>query len=325
MANGRESREKAEDNIPEKKSDSIEIPVGKWFGGMRNNPWMPAAIALAVVLILVLIFKGGGGGATGNVVSGDTAGNNLIGFINSQGQGTAELSSIEEKDGFYEATVNYNGQDIPVFVTLDGKYLISSKIPLAGGAADASDTGTATAEPVDVQIGDSPSEGNKDALVTIVEFTDFQCPYCGKYYTETYSQIKENYIDTGKVFYAVKNFPLSFHENAQKAAEAALCVKDQKGDAGYFKMHDKLFSNQDSLSIDNYKKWAREIGAVGSKFDTCLDSGQFADAVKQDLAYGQSIGVQGTPAFFINGVLLSGAQPYSNFQSAIEAALTAAG
>ena len=101
-------------------NDSIEIPVGKYFNMMRANPWILATVVLGVVLILVLIFgRGSGGGSDGVVVSDSVASGNLLSFINAQGKGTATLTSIDKKDGFYEVTVKYNGQDIPVLSVHD--------------------------------------------------------------------------------------------------------------------------------------------------------------------------------------------------------------
>ncbi len=175
---------------------------------------------------------------------------------------------------------------------------------------------------VQVEAGDSTVKGKKNAPVTIIEFSDYECPFCGRHFEQTYPLLISNYVDTGQVKLVFKDFPLtSIHPNAQKAAEAARCVREQKGDDGYFKMHDKLFQNQQSLSIENYKSWAREIGAIGAQFDTCLDSGKFASAVQRDQQIGSGAGVQGTPAFFVNGVSINGAQPYEAFRSAIEAEL----
>ena len=178
--------------------------------------------------------------------------------------------------------------------------------------------------PVDVEIGDSPILGDKDAPVTIVEFSDYECPYCGRHFTDTYPQIKSNYIDTGEVNLVFKNFPLNFHPNAQKAAEAAECAREQ---GKFWEMHDKLFENQVTLSVENYKIWAKGLGLDAGKFNTCLDTGKMAKVVQDDLKYGQEIGVQGTPAFFIgNGdsyTMVSGAQPYSAFEQVIEAKLAA--
>src|SRR3989338_2784146 len=105
-----------------------------------------------------------------------------------------------------------------------------------------------------VEVKDSPVLGSKDAKVTMIEFSDYECPFCGRHFTQTYPQLKKDYIDTGKVKLFWKDFPLSFHPQAQKSAEAAHCVKELKGDAGYWAMHDKLFTNQQSLGIENFKK-----------------------------------------------------------------------
>jgi protein-disulfide isomerase len=303
----------------EMSDEVIQIPVGKWLYFLKHNHWRTLSIILGVLLIVSLffVFRGSSG-----AVSGEKAASNLIDFVNSQGNGVAEFVSVEEKSGMYEVTVSFNGQKIPVYVTLDGKNLVSNVFPLDGSLTQEANP-TGSNEPIDVSVGGSPSKGSKSAKVTVVEFTDYQCPFCAKYYSESYKKIVKNYVDTGKVLYVIKDFPLNFHDQAQKAAEAARCVGDQKGDTGYFRMHDKLFENQQSLSEANYKVWAKEIGVDAKKFDECLTSGKFADGVKADLAYGQQIGISGTPGFFVNGKLVSGAQPYSVFEQLIEAELDA--
>ena len=175
--------------------------------------------------------------------------------------------------------------------------------------------------PVDVSIDDDAVKGDEDAPVTMIEFTDYECPYCESYFTEAYDKIIKNYVDTGKVKYVVRDFPLPFHEKAIPAANAAECAKEEGGDEMYFKYHDLLFKNQTSLSIENYKKWAGELGIDQAKFDACVDENRFKDEIEADMTEGQSYGVQGTPAFFINGILVSGAMPYASFEQAIEAAL----
>jgi len=313
----KEQKDEKEKTVGEKKNDVIEIPIGKFFSRVRNNPWIASTLVLLLVLVFVIFFRGNS--LTGNVVSTNVAGDDLISFINAQGKGNATLISIDQEGTLYKAVVGFQGQQIPVYVTLDGKYLVSQPIPLTGGQQPSANPGK-----VDVVIGDSPRKGSKDAKVTIVEFSDYQCPFCGKFYTDTYKQLVKDYVDTGKVQIIFKDFPLTaIHEHAQKAAEAARCAREQIGDTGYFMMHNKMFENQDKLAVDDLKKLARTLDIDGKKFDSCLDSGKYEQAVKDDEAYGQKLGVTGTPAFFINGQKLEGAQPYSAFKKIIDQELAA--
>ena len=162
--------------------------------------------------------------------------------------------------------------------------------------------------------------GSPDAPVTIVEFSDFQCPYCERFYTQTFSQLKENYIDTGKVRFVFKDFPLSFHEKAMPAALAAECAGEQ---GKYWDMHDKLFGEQQrwvksDKPNDVFKEFAKELDLNGDQFNECLDSQKYQAEIQADQQEGLAAGVQGTPAFFINGQFISGAQPYQVFQQVID-------
>lgn len=159
--------------------------------------------------------------------------------------------------------------------------------------------------------------GNKNAPITIVEFTDYQCPYCERHFSETFPQLKKEYIDTGKVKLIVRDFPLNFHQNAMDAAIAAECAGDE-GDAKYFEMHHKLFENQNALAVNDLKKYAKEIGLNESRFNTCLDTQKYKSEVEKDLKDGQKYGVSGTPGFFINGWFLRGAMPFASFQQIID-------
>ena len=142
---------------------------------------------------------------------------------------------------------------------------------------------------------------------------------------QTLPQIKETYIDSGKVYYVFKDFPLAFHPNAQKAAEAARCAGAQ---GAYQPMHEQLFENQSQWSgqnaaaaLDTFVGYAGELGLDADAFGACLASGQFAAQIAQDLQEGQKAGIRGTPSFLINGELLVGAYPFEDFQQMIEAAL----
>ncbi len=163
--------------------------------------------------------------------------------------------------------------------------------------------------------------GSPDATVTIVEFTDFQCPFCRRYTTETMPQLKQDYIDTGKVKYVLKNFPLTqIHPQAVLAAETAECAGEQ---GKYWEMHDKLFGEQkqwsgNSDAVSVFKGFAKDLGLDEKAFDECVTSERYKDKIMADQKEGIAAGVTGTPAFFINGQFISGAQPYQVFQQIIE-------
>ena len=188
---------------------------------------------------------------------------------------------------------------------------------------------------VEIDADDDAVLGDKNAPVEIIEFSDYQCPFCRKFWTETFSQIKKEYIDTGKVKFVYRDFPLeSIHPAAMPSAIALECVREKGGDAAYFKMHDKVFSEGNKLDggdpitgpvkgtaqygAAELKKWAKDLGY---DISSCLDSNKFKAEVQKDIADGGAVGVQGTPAFFVNGKLLSGAQPFSAFKQAIDAEL----
>jgi protein-disulfide isomerase len=157
-----------------------------------------------------------------------------------------------------------------------------------------------------------PSRGPNDAKVTIVEFSDFQCPYCGKEYP-VIEKVMKDY--DGKVRLVFRHYPLDFHEHAEKAAEAAACAQDQ---GKFWELHDKMFTNQAKLAVDDLKSYAKAMGLDAGKFDKCLDSGEKKSLVEDDQKAGSAAGVNGTPAFFINGVFINGAQPYEQIKQTID-------
>jgi protein-disulfide isomerase len=157
-----------------------------------------------------------------------------------------------------------------------------------------------------------PARGPGDAKVTIVEFSDFQCPYCGAAFG-TVEQLMTQYA--GKVKLVFRQFPLPIHPQAEKAAEASLCAADQ---GKFWEFHDLLFKNQKKLDASDLKTYAASAGLDGAKFSQCLDSGDKKKQVDADLEAGQAAGVNGTPAFFINGVFLNGAMPIEEFKKIID-------
>jgi protein-disulfide isomerase len=166
-----------------------------------------------------------------------------------------------------------------------------------------------------VSLGGASIKGIENAPVTLIEFSDYQCPFSAKFFSETLPQIEKNYIKTGKVKMAFRNYPLQFHQFAQKAAEAAECAAQQ---GKFWECHDTIFENQKDLSPANLKQLAQKLGLDSQKFNQCLDSGTMANKVKKDFDEGAKYGVTGTPCFFVNGMAVEGAQPYKVFEEAIE-------
>jgi len=164
-----------------------------------------------------------------------------------------------------------------------------------------------------------PARGPEGAKVTIVEFSDFECPFCARA-EESVNQVMEKYA--GKVRLVFRHFPLNFHPNAPKAAEASMCANDQ---GKFWEMHKTLFANNKALGVEDLKKHAATAGLDQAKFNECLDSGKMKGIVDADTKAGGEAGVSGTPAFFINGKLLSGAQPASEFEKIIDAELKKGG
>jgi protein-disulfide isomerase len=155
---------------------------------------------------------------------------------------------------------------------------------------------------VDIKIRDTdPVFGNKKAKVTIVEFSDFECPFCGRA-AKTIEQLRKDFGEKIKVVF--KQFPLSFHPNANRAAQASLCANDQ---GKFWEYHDKLFASQQALAENNLNAYAKELGLDVKKFTECLKTSKFKTMIDEDIAEGSKGGVSGTPAFFINGELHVGA------------------
>jgi protein-disulfide isomerase len=199
-----------------------------------------------------------------------------------------------------------------------------------GISADETDRSTAVQprrnrEPVRAApdfAGDArPSRGPQDAPVTVVEFTDYQCPFCARHYQLTYPRLLQEYGD--RIQYVVRNFPIvQNHPHAAKVAEAAECAFDQ---GRFWQYHDRLFENSSGLDNESLKHYARALGLDSSRFDLCLDSGEKSRIVARDLKDGRRYGVRGTPTFFINGRILIGAQPFPVLQEYIERALEETG
>ncbi|MBT3408068.1 thioredoxin domain-containing protein [Candidatus Woesearchaeota archaeon] len=166
----------------------------------------------------------------------------------------------------------------------------------------------------EIDISEYPVLGDENAPITILEFSDFECPFCSKAYNEVVKDIKTNLIETGKAKLAFGDFPLvQIHPNAFKASEAAQCARDQNK---FWEFHDVLFETK-RLSINDLKQHAVDLGLDTELFNTCLSSSEKAKYVNDGMTNGAKLGVSGTPAFFVNGVLISGAVPYEVFENLI--------
>lgn len=181
-----------------------------------------------------------------------------------------------------------------------------------------------------INVHGEPYRGNSGASVAIVEYSDFQCPYCARYVQEIYPKIEQDYIKTGKIRYLFRDFPLPIHPQAMQAAEAARCAGEQ---GKFWEMHDRLFSNQSALSIDDLPKHAQALGLEPAKFNECMASGKYARAIRGIMSGAERMGVNGTPAFLIGTVssngdvisssnLILGVETYETFKSVLDELLS---
>lgn len=192
---------------------------------------------------------------------------------------------------------------------------------------------TKSETPFDIEVDKSSpeSKGNERARVAIIEFSDFQCSYCLGFVTQTLPQLDKDYVSRGKVRYFFRNLPLTNgHPNAFRAAEAGHCAAEQ---GKFWQAHDRFFANQDTLNPNDWLPHARALGLDAFKFDECLQSGKFDEAIKKDIEEAQSLGIEGTPAFLIGFIspngrsvsvrkLILGAEPYDSFKQTLDELLS---
>lgn len=176
-----------------------------------------------------------------------------------------------------------------------------------------------------VALDGAPVLGDQRAKIGIVEFSDFQCPYCRRFHELVYPMLKSRYIDSGKVDFIVRDFPLYFHKHALNAAIAVNCMRDQKPSA-FWDIQHEMFTHQKSFGKDYYKKVAKKFGADGTRYRSCVGDPKQKAQIQEALNYGQAAGVSGTPTFFIgrikgdrlvDAVRLEGVQPLSVFSQVI--------
>jgi protein-disulfide isomerase len=188
------------------------------------------------------------------------------------------------------------------------------------GAAVAQQEGLNPNQRYNISVDDDPAWGPTDAAVTIVEFSDFNCPFCSRFHQESYSQIKQNYGD--KVRFVYRDFPIvQLHPYAEIAAQAANCANDQ---GKYWDYHDLLLQNYDKSTRNDLEIYAKQLSLDMNAFKQCVDSGKHKQEIQKDIAEGTEYGVEGTPTLFINGRPVIGAQPYAIFAKYIDEELSKA-
>lgn len=270
--------------------------VAKRRAGKRRRYFPTIAVSAAVVLVALAVFMAGFG--THYLLDDDV-----------------DLTPVEDKLVALEGRVSSIDQR-----TGEIQDILSGAVRDAGGSGDGGGEPAASPEAaISEAANDDPSWGPKDASVVIVEFADFQCPFCARHAQQTLPGLKKAYGD--KVRYIYRDFPISsIHPFAQKAAEAGQCAQDQ---GLFWEYHDLLFANQDALAVSDLKSYAKKVGADSAEFNSCLDSGKNQQEVLRDLQDGGAAGVTGTPGFLINGQLVTGAQPLEQFQKVIDQFLAA--
>lgn len=173
---------------------------------------------------------------------------------------------------------------------------------------------------VDVANGHLPMLGDENAKVTIVEFSDLECPFCAQFHKDTFAQLKKEYVDTGKVKFYYRHYPLPFHPKAVPLANAVECANDE---GKFWEMNDKIFAENSAGSLEGatdttYKQWAADIGLNAATFADCYDGKKHQALIDEDNTAGGKAGVSGTPTFYINGIQLVGAQPFASFKTIID-------
>ncbi|MEK6945250.1 MAG: thioredoxin domain-containing protein [Nanoarchaeota archaeon] len=312
---------------------------------MRQNPWIVSTLILAIVTLILLIgnFSGSSGKIDGaSIIPKADVEAKIMSFVQSQVGNDATLVGSEIKNGLYVVTISYQGQQVPIYMTVDGENLVQGVAPFDTVLQQAQQTnsgsGTASASgssPVNIPLDNSPAIGNANAKVTVVEFTDFSCPFCqaasgynaqmasslqtqNPSWQPIVSNLLKDYVDTGKVRFVTK---YTFgHSGGKPAQSVAWCLNDQNL---YWKFYPLAFAKSatevEDLNLMN--EIAKSIGADMTKLQSCLDSKKYDAQFAKEQAEAAAAGVSGTPSFFVNGIIVEGAVPYSQIKQMIDAEL----
>ena len=210
--------------------------------------------------------------------------------------------------------------DAPDFCDRFGIWLPAAADPQPGpevSVRQGDPESTSTSQQVvryDVPVDDDPILGSENAPITIIEFSDYECPYCRQWHSEVYSQLIDTYGD--QIRFVYRDFPLeSIHPNANSAAEAANCAHEQ---GVFWDYHDMLFSNEKGLGSTAYLEYASQLEIDQAAFQECIETNRYKSEVQADFEFAADLGVRSTPTFFINGIAVVGAQPFEIFQQVID-------
>jgi protein-disulfide isomerase len=226
--------------------------------------------------------------------------------------GLKESSIKGAKEGTLEVGEGAAAQKVPFIASADLRYAVF-------GTVEDVSVDPSKAVMQKITLKGEPHKGPENAKVTIVEYSDFQCPFCSRGYTTMETQVLKEYGDKVRFYY--KHYPLPFHPWAKSGAIAAECAKEQKPEA-FWKLYSALFENQGQITADNVKEkstgYLEGTGVDMAKWNDCFDNKKTAAKVDAQMQEGSSVGIRGTPGFIINGRLVSGAQPFENFKNIID-------
>ena len=282
----------AKHDTSEKKSkeDVIEIPVSKFTSKMRKNPWIVSTIVLGLIVIFFIMYSFKGGEITGNVVSGDEAGNTLASFINSNGLGSAKYISSEKEGQLYKISIEVDGQEAPIYVTLDGQYAIAQPIPITGNAStsNADTTGT-TNTPTEVPKSDKPK---------VELFIMSYCPYgtqMEKAILPVISTLKD------KIDFKLRYTHFTLHGEKEDTEDfRQLCIREEQG-SKFLPYIQCILNSTDPYNPGNVTQCMNQLGIDANKVNSCVTT-KAADYYSVDSGLSEGYGVQGSPTLVINGV-----------------------
>jgi len=243
----------------------------------------------------------------------------LGGIILALAWGGGAIAAEPEQTPTVEQRLDAIEQDVKEIKELLKALAASPPTPLPQQLPSSSD--------VTVSFDQAPIKGDPKATLILLEFTDYQCPFCGRFFRTALPEIDRAYIQTGKLRHAIRDYPLPMHSHAAQAAEAADCAGAQ---GRYWEMHDLLFNNQQALGLQQLTTYANSLKLDMKAFDNCMSTGAFKDKIARDIADGQRVGVTGTPSFIlgvttdgktITGSVITGTRPFAFFKGLIDVKL----